>query len=123
MLAGTLCKVLVSQGAVLRGSTLSRRRPAAGPSRGVDAAPSEEVEAVRRKRDAHLEGCEVEGKVRKDFLDVIGEWWFRIRSDYPPAEAERGLGDWWPLKFLPGKNRFQRWNYPLNTSPEYHDLW
>ncbi len=53
---------------------MSRRRPATGPSRG------EEVEQVRRKRNAHLEGCAVERKVCKDFLDSIGEWWFRIRQ-------------------------------------------
>ena len=44
-----------------------------------------EVEAVRRKRDAHHEGCAVEGKVCEDFLDAIGAWWFRIRQQ----QAER----------------------------------
>ena len=86
MMAGTRRTVLVSQGAVLgkcnAAATVSRRRPAAGPSR-VD-----EVEAVRRNRNAHLEGCTVEGKVCEDFLDAIGEWWFRI----PQQPAERGLG-------------------------------
>ncbi len=61
MLAGTRRTVLVSQGAVLGECS----RPAAGPSRG------EEVEAVRRKRDAHLEGSAVESKVCDDFLDAI----------------------------------------------------
>jgi hypothetical protein len=60
-------------------AAVSRRRPAAGPSRG------EEVEAVRRKRDAHHEGRAVESKVCEDFLDAIGAWWFRIRQQ----QAER----------------------------------